>query len=195
MENTLERMVDRIYQEGISRAEQKAQSIVADAEAKAHQVVAQATSEAARILGEAERQTNEKKRSTEAELKSAAARVITGLKHDIGSLLRERIVSVPVKTALSDVEFIKDLILAIVKQQDGREFAITVSQAQQAALVENLRNAMQAKLAQLQIQGDSRKSGFSIMAKGAGYEIEFSEHALADFLEPHLKQATAELMR
>lgn len=195
MENTLERMVDRIYQEGISRAEEKARSIVAEAEAKAQQVLAQAASESARVLAEAERQANDKKRSTEAELRAAAARVITGLKHDIGSLLRDRVVTRPVKAALSDVEFIKEVILAIVKQQQGREFAIVLSQAQQAVLVESLRAAMQEKLAQLEIQGDNRKSGFSIVAKGAGYELEFSEHALADFLEPHVKQATAELMR
>jgi len=195
MENTLERMVDRIYEEGISRAEQKAAAIVAEAEAKAGEIVARANADAARIVGDAERQASEKKRSTEAELKAAAGRVVSGLRHEISSLLRERLIGAPVKTALADGDFIKDLILGIVKNQQNKDLTITVSEAQKDALLAKLKQAMQAELAGLTIIGDGRKSGFSIAEKGAGYEIEFSDHAMLEFLEPHLKQATAELMR
>ena len=68
MENTLDRMVERIYQEGIGRAEERAAAIVADAEKQAAEILARAKAEAAEIVSAAEQQAAAVKRSTQAEL-------------------------------------------------------------------------------------------------------------------------------
>ncbi len=193
MENTLDRMVERIYQEGIGRAEERAAAIVADAEKQAAEILARAKAEAAQIVSAAEQQAAVVKRTTQAELSGLAQHTLSQLKHDIRALLVQRTVGDPLKTALSDVQFIKDLFLKLAANVPAQAFVVTVPEAMRAELTGQLTGALQAKLPGLEIRGAERKSGFVVAAAGAGYEIEFSEASLSEFLAPYMKKATAQL--
>lgn len=193
MENTLDRMVERIYQEGIGRAEDRAASIVAEAEKQAAETLSRAKAEAAQIISAAEQQAAGIKRSTQAELSGLAQHALSQLKHDIRALLAKRTLGEPLKTALSDVQFIKDLFLKLAANAPAQAFVVTVPETMRAELSAQLATALQAKLPGLEIRGAERKSGFVVAAAGAGYEIEFSEAALSEFLAPYMKKATAEL--
>ncbi|HNL55028.1 MAG TPA: hypothetical protein PKI36_11515, partial [Turneriella sp.] len=47
----------------------------------------------------------------------------------------------------------------------------------------------------LEIKSGTVRSGFTVVQKEAGYELDFSEAALMEFLEPYLKPAVAALFR
>lgn len=193
MENTLERMVERIYQEGIGRAEDRAASIVADAEKQAAEIIARAQSEATQIVQNAQLEAAGIKRSTQAELSGLAQHALAQLKHDIRALLVARTVTEPLRQALSDVQFVKELFLKLASAASPQAFVVTVPEAMRAELAAQLSAALSAKLPGLEIRGGGRKSGFVVAAKDAGYEIEFSEASLSEFLSPYMKKATAEL--
>lgn len=191
MENTLDRMVERIYQEGIGRAEERAAAIVADAEKQAAEILARAKAEAAEIVSAAEQQAAAVKRSTQAELSVLAQHTLSQLKHDIRRLLVQRTVGEPLKAALSDLQFIKELFLKLAANAPAQPFVVTVPEKLREELTSQLAGAMQGKLPGLEIRGAERKSGFVVAA--AGYEIEFSEASLTEFLAPYMKKATAQL--
>lgn len=193
MENTLDRMVERIYQEGIGRAEDRAASIVADAEKQATEILVRAKAEAVQTISAAEQQAAGIKRSTQAELSGLAQHTLSQLKHDIRALLVQRTVGEPLKTALSDVQFIKDLFLKLAANATGQAFVVTVPETLREELASQLTGAVQAKLPGLEIRGAERKSGFVVAAAGAGYEIEFSEATLSEFLAPYMRKTTAQL--
>jgi len=193
MENTLDRMVERIYQEGIGRAEDRAASIVAEAEKQAAEILSRAKADAAQIIAAAQQEAATIKRSTQAELSGLAQNTLSQLKHEIRALLVRRAVGEPLKTALSDVQFIKELFLKLAENAPAQAFVVTVPEAMRTELTRQLTGVLQAKLPGLEIRGAERKSGFVVEAKDAGYEIEFSEAALSEFLSPYMKKATAQL--
>lgn len=195
MENTLDRMVERIYHEGISRAEDRAASIVAEAQKQALETTGQAKSEAAQIVAEARREAQNIKRSAQAELSSLAQHALAQLKLDIRTLLVRHAVAEPLKTALSDVQFIKNLFLKLAENTSQQAFVVTVPDSMRAELAAQLAAALHGKLPGLEIRGGERKSGFVVAAAGADYEIEFTEAALTEFLEPYMRKATSELFK
>ncbi len=193
MENTLDRMVERIYQEGIGRAEERAAAIIADAQKQAAELLDRARNEAAQIVSNATVEATAVRRSTQAELSGMAQRTLSQLKHDIRSLLVQRAAGEPLKHALSDVQFIKDLFLRLAANAPAEAFIVTVPAMMRAEIADQLAAALQAKLPGLEIRGGERKSGFVVAAAGGGYEIEFSEASLIEFLAPYMKKATAQL--
>lgn len=186
-------MVERIYQEGIGRAEGRAASIVAEAQQQAAETLERARSEAAQLVAAAQQEAQGIKRSTQAELSSLAQHALSQLKHDIRTLLVQRTVAQPLRTALSDAQFIKDIFLKLATNISPQAFVVTVPEAMRAELATQLAGALQGKLPGLEIRGAERKSGFVVAARDAGYEIEFTETALTEFLQPYMKKATAEL--
>ncbi len=195
MENTLERMVDRVYQEGISRAEKRATEITGAAEAHAADIRRKAQDEAATIIAAARDEAQRLLRSTDSDLKLTASRALGNLRNEIASLLAARAIAEPLKAALSDVQFIQNLFLKIAENHDGAGLSITVTASQRDDLIRELSAALQAQLKGLEIRVGAMKSGFIVSEKDAGYEIDFTEVALLEFLQPFMKPAVAALFR
>jgi V/A-type H+-transporting ATPase subunit E len=74
MEQKIQELTNKIYQEGVEKGEQRARQLVSEAEAKAASILAEAKAQAEKILLEAQNQAAELKRNTEAELKQAVLR-------------------------------------------------------------------------------------------------------------------------
>ncbi len=195
MENTLERMVDRVYQEGISRAEKRAAEITGAAETEAAEIRRKAAAEAAQIIAAAKEDAMRLLRSTDSDLKMTASRALGSLRNEIASQLTARAVAEPLKTALTDVQFIKTLFLKLADNHDGAGLSIRVPAGQRDELARELSAAMQARLKGLEIRVGAMKSGFIVGEKDAGYEIDFTEAALLEFLQPFMKPAVAALFR
>lgn len=193
MENTLERMVERIYQEGIGRAEDKARAVLADAEKRAAEKVTEATAEAERIVRQARDEATSLRRATESELAGLAQKALTQLRHEIQTLLVASAISDPLTETLRNSDFLRDLFLRLAEKADSKDFVVTVPEAMRAELTQSLKTALAGRLPNLMIEGGSLKGGFTVEARAGGYQVEFTDAALTRFLEPYLKPATAAL--
>lgn len=190
MENTLERLVDRIYQEGVNKAEEKAAAILAKAEEQARERLRAAEDEAARITARANAEATQISQNTQSELRLAAARTLSDLKRAIGTLLTERVIKQPLQGAFTDENFVRELVTGLTAHAGDHEIVVSGSEPAIESLRQKLAIAMQAKLPTLVVQGRSKGRGFSIAVKGDGFEIQFDEAAVQDFLNPHLREAT-----
>ncbi|AFM14168.1 hypothetical protein [Turneriella parva] len=195
MENTLERIVDRVYQEGISRAQDRAAAITAAAEAQAAEITRKAKDEAAQITAAAKDEALRLLRSADSDLKLTASRALGSLRNEISQLLAAQAVASPLSAALSDVQFIKDLFLKLAENRDGTGLMLSVPQGQRDELVRGLSGLMQGRLKGLEILAGSMKAGFVVRERDAGFELDFTEPALLEFLQPHIKPAIASLFR
>lgn len=195
MENTLERMVDRIYQEGISKAEDRARQIVSAAEARAEEITGKARSEAEEILRRAKAEADKLLKTAESDLRLLGSRGLSQLKSDIGRLITARAVAQPVATAASDVTFISEVITQLLRTGGGGSFSLVVPEALREQITAQLSARLGSGLNGLEIKSGTVRSGFTVVQKEAGYELDFSEAALMEFLEPYLKPAVAALFR
>lgn len=195
MQNTLERMVDRIYQEGISKAEDRARQIVSAAEARAEEITGKARSEAEEILRRAKAEADKLLKTAESDLRLLGSRGLSQLKSDIGRLITARAVAQPVATAASDVTFISEVITQLLRTGGGGSFSLVVPEALREQITAQLSARLGSGLNGLEIKSGTARSGFTVVQKEAGYELDFSEAALMEFLEPYLKPAVAALFR
>lgn len=190
MDSTLERLVDRIYQEGVNKAEEKAAEILAKAEEQARERLKAAEHEAAKITARANSEAAQISQNMQSELRLAAARTLSNLKRAIGTLLAERVIKQPLQGAFTDENFVRELVTGLAAHAGDREIAVSGSEPAIESLKQKLAIAMQAKLPTLVVKGHSKGRDFSIAVKGDGFEIQFDEAAVWDFLNPHLKEAT-----
>lgn len=193
MENTLERMVDRIYQEGISRAEDRARQIVAAAETRAEEITGRARSEAQEILRQAKAEADKLLKTAESDLRLLGSRSLSQIKSDIARLITAKAVAQPVATAASDVSFISEVLTQLLKTGAGGSFSLVVPDALREQITAQLTARLSNGLNGLEVRPGTAKSGFTVVYKDAGYELDFSEAALMEFLEPYLKPAVAAL--
>lgn len=105
MENTLKRMVDRIYQEGISRAEDRSRQIVTAAETRAKEITAKARREAEEIVRQARAEAEKLLKTADSDLRLLGSRALSQLKNEIGSLVTAKAVAQPLASAASDAPF------------------------------------------------------------------------------------------
>ena len=195
MDNTLERLVDRIYQEGVSKAEGKAAEILAKAEEQARERLKAAEHEAAQITARANSEAAQISQNMQSELRLAAARTLSDLKRAISTLLAERVIKEPLQGAFNDENFVRELVTGLTAHAGDREIVISGSEPAIESLRQKLVIAMQAKLPALVVQGGGKSQGFSVAVKGNGFEIQFDEAAVWDFLNPHLRESTRLLFK
>lgn len=193
MENTLERLVDRIYQEGISRADDRAASIVSAAEAQAKEIIAKAQTDAARRVQETTELTAKKLRDTQSELQGIVARAQAQLRRDISALLSHQVLNRPLSNLLSDADFLRGLIIELITKHRTDDLTIILPKEKREEIVTKFSAQMAEKLPGLEISVGPVKNGFIVKTKESGYEIEFSEESFLEFLKPLAKEATAKL--
>lgn len=195
MANTLERMVDRIYQEGIHRAEERAHRITSAAENDAREIRQKAQREAEEIVQRAKTEAERIRKATESDLQLLAVRVFSRLKSEISRILVAKTVSEPLTAAVADTNFISAVILRLLDAVQGKDMTVAVPESLREEVTAQLKDKLSAGLAGVQIAVSDHSNGFTIVRKDSGYELDFSEAALREFLDPYLKPALAALFR
>ena len=115
MENKLQELTDRLYQEGLSKGKKEADDLLANARKEAEDIVAQARAEAEAIRADAEKRAVKIRTMVQGDIKMASTQAIAALKQQVENMVITKSVAQPVGAALSDQEFVKDLIKMVVR--------------------------------------------------------------------------------
>ena len=122
MENKLQELTSKIYEEGVAKANEEAEKIISDAKKEADEMRKKAKKEADRILEDAEKGAKELKKNVESEVKLSARQAISTIKQQITELVTAKAVDESVKEAFKDKEFLKKIIeLTIKNWSPGKE--------------------------------------------------------------------------
>ncbi len=194
METTVERLVDKIYQEGVAKAEQQAAAILAEAKQEATLLKDQADREAALIIETARKEAQRLKQNTEAELSLAASAALGRLRQSVTGLIREAVLVKPVQQLSQDENFLKTVILKLLEGRQG-DYTLVVPENLRGQLEEYFRQQVAVTLPGLTVKGGHIGGGFTLEKKGDGYAFDFSDEALIAFFEDFLKPATAALFK
>lgn len=194
MESTVERLVEKIYHEGVEKAEQRAAEILESAKKEAAAIRESAERDAKAILDQARAEAARLKQNTDAELSLAATAALSRLRQSIVTLVREKTIVEPVNRILQDETFLKEVIMSLVQKSSG-DYTLTVPEHLKQKLEAYFHSAATASLPGLTIEAGKMRHGFLLQRRGDGFALDFTDEALQAFFEEYLKPATAALFR
>ena len=199
MQNKLQELTDKLYNEGLSKGKQEGEEILAKAKVQADEIVAKAKAEAAAIVAAASKQAEDLKTKVQGDLKMAAAQSIAATKKDIETLVVTKMTETDVKAALTSAEFVKEVILAVAKgfnTEDAADLEVVLPEALKKDL-EGFVSKELAKVLNGSVEASFSKKiagGFTIGPKDGGYFISFTEETFNALISEYLRPATKKIL-
>lgn len=199
MQNKLQELTDKLYNEGLSKGKQEGEAIVREAKAKAEEILANAGKEAERIIAQANKDAEELKSKVTGDLKMAARESLAATKQDIEKMIIARIDEKEIRSALTAPAFLKEIISCVAKN-----FSPDSPADLEVVLPESLKKEMEPfvkkELAGILKSGIearfSRKinGGFTIGPKDGGYFISFTDETFTELISEYLRPATRKIL-
>ncbi len=201
MENKLQQLTQKLYEEGLSKGRSDADKLVGEAQERAKKIVTEARQQADAIVSDAKKSAEELKRNAMTELSLAGRQSIAALKENINRLIVAKSVSGSVHAVSIDPEFIGKLLLAVAKNWNGSDTEkVSLSALLPASMKEDFEGKFEASVKTILAEGievgysESVKSGFRIGPKEGGYYISFTDEDFDALLGEYLKGKVAEIL-
>jgi V/A-type H+-transporting ATPase subunit E len=195
MDKKIQELTEKIYKEGVEKAQEEANRIIATSKEHEKTVIQEAESKANQIIADAEKQAEELKKNTEAELRLFATQAIEALKSEITNLIADRIVADNVKAATTDVGFMQKVILETAKEWAKNE-AITIQGADAKALISyfeaNAKGLLQQGIKIEQVNG--KKTSFAMLPADGTYKVSFGDEEFIAFFKEFLRPQLIEIL-
>lgn len=201
MQDKLQELTDRLYNEGLSKGKQEGEELLQKAHAEAEAIVAQAKAEAERIIAQANREADELKTKVAADVKMAATQSIAVTKQEIEQMVVAKAAQQGVKASMGNAEFVKELIASVVKAfnpQNASPMALDLILPE--ALKAQLEPFVQNEIAN-QFKGEvkvdySKKmnGGFKVAPKDGGYVLQFTDDEFTQLIANYLRPATKKIL-
>ena len=91
MENKLQELTSKIYQEGVARANEEADKIISEAKKEADELRNKSKKEAVQIIENAEKEAGELRKNVESEVKLSARQALASIKQQITEIGRAHV--------------------------------------------------------------------------------------------------------
>lgn len=201
MENKLQELTRKLYDEGLEKGRADAERLVSEAKTEAAKIVAAAKAEAAAIVKAAEDRAEDTAKNSMTEIALAGRQAVARIKEEIRTLIVADSTFAAVKAASLDPAFVEELLLSVARNWNG---ASSAKVELQALLPEAERvrfdGAFAAAAKQLLDAGievgysKEVRTGFKVGAKEGGYYISFSDDDLRALLEEYLRRKVSDLL-
>ena len=199
MQNKLQELTDRLYNEGLSKGKQEGEELLAKAKVQADEMIAKAKAEAAQIVAAAQKQADEIKTKTASDIRMASTQSLAATKKDIETLVVGKMTDEAVKKTLSSADFVKDIIKAVAEKftTDGPVDLELILPETLKADLEPFATKELAKILGAGVEASFSKKvsgGFRIGPKKGGYFVSFTEDTFNELISEYLRPATKKLL-
>ena len=201
MESKLQELTQKLYNEGVEKANEEAGKILEEAKKEAEQIKSDAQKEADEIVSKARKESEDLKKNTTSEVEMAARQTLREVQKQISELITKKVIQEPTKQAMNDQEFIKKTIETIIKNwtpqsKDPVDLSIILPQNMQQELGEYFEKKVAKELnAGIKVDVSERmKGGFSIGPADGSYKISFSEEDFENFFKGYFRPKTKQLL-
>ena len=199
MHTKLQELTDKIYSEGVQKANKEAEAILEKANKEAEEIKAKANAEAEKKIKEAEKKAEELSRNMQAEMKLAVTQALSALKQQVAGLITLKVVEPSMKEVFSDKKYLQNVILNVVKGwiKTGDFDLDVVLPAKDRKEFENFfKNSLAAEMNKgVEVKFDKNvESGFKIGPKDGSYVISFTEEDFKNFFKAYLRSKTLGLL-
>lgn len=201
MQDKLQELTDKLYNEGLSKGRKDAEDLLAKAGREAEEIISDAKAKAADIIAKAEKDADEMKTRVENDIRMASAQSISATRQQIEELISVKVVSENVGKAFSDTSFVKELIATAVKSFDAanpgsKPLEVILPASMEKDMREAFANEVLALLAKGSEVSFSKglAKGFTIGPKDGGYRISFTEDDFSSLISGYLRPASRKIL-
>lgn len=199
MENKLDILTKKLYDEGVDKARQEADAIIAKAREEASAIIAEAQSKADAIKNAGQQEAESLKKKAESEMALSARQAVTALKQSITHLIAGKVSENIAKAGFEDKAFVQELLMSIVKKWDvtggNLNLEVVLSPEEKKAFEAFVAKKYKELLDEgLEIKAGNLKEGFIIEPKDGSYQIAFSEELFESFFNQYLRNFTKTLL-
>lgn len=196
MEHKLLEITDKLFKEGIDKAEEERKIILEKAQLEAVQIMDEARLKSAEIIKKANREASEMQARVNASVKLGIDNILEKLKLDIRHLLVAEVVEGPIKNQLQNSELLQDIILTIVKnvfKSEENQIAVRLQPTDAEKISSYIKNQLQAVLQRAPsiIHDEKITAGFKIGIDGSNYIISFTDKDFSALLAQYFNQEVA----
>ena len=171
MENKLQQLTQKLYDEGLEKGRAEAERLVSEAKSEAAKIIADAKAEAEAIVKAAEAKAEDTAKNSMTEIALAGKQAVARIKEEISSLIAAESTFSAVKAANLDPEFVKAMLLSVARNWNGASSSkVEVGYSKEV------------------------RTGFKVGAKGGSYYISFSDDDFEALLKEYLRGKISELL-
>ena len=199
MNDKLQQLTDKLYNEGLSKGKQEGEAILAEARKKADDIVAKATKQADDIIAKAKADAEDYRHKIESDLKMASAQTIQATKKDIENLVVTKIAAEPVKDALSEPDFLKEIIKEVAKKfsaENPEDIAMVLPEKLKKDLEPFVAGELPKAVGKEVKVSFSKKvaGGLTIGPADGSYFVSLTDETFSSLIGEYLRPATKKLL-
>ncbi len=201
MQDKLQELTEKLYNEGLSKGKQEGEEILAKARTQADEIIAKANTDAAAIKAAALKEAEELKTKITGDVKMAALQSITSTRQAIENLIVSKMIDKDTSEALSSADFVKQIIETVAKafspaDQDPVDVALVLPESMKKELTPFVTKEL-SKIIKAEVSATFSKKisgGFTIGPKDGGYFLSFTDETFKELISEYLRPATRELL-
>lgn len=199
MQNKLQELTEKLYQEGLSKGKEEGAQILAEAKKEAEKAVADAKAEAQKIIEQAEKEAEAIKAKAVSDVKMASEQALQATKKDIENVLVNALIAEPAAKTLSSADVIKQTVEAVAKNfnaQESVDLAVVLPESLKAEL-EPWAKAELAKAVKSGVKADFSKKiagGFTIGPADGSWFVSLTDETFTALIEEYLRPVTKKLL-
>jgi len=199
MENKIQELTEKIYNEGVLKAKEEAESILNAARNKASEIENEAQKNAKNITDDAIKKAEKLKEQVETELKMSINQTISALKQELTNIVTLQAIQPSVKEIFNDVSFVQKIIEIVVKswaEKGISDLKIAIPEEVYKEMETFFKNRLSAEMSKgIEITiADGIRTGFKVGPKDDSYQISFSDSDFINFFRSYLQPKTTELL-
>lgn len=197
MADQLQEMLQKIYDEGVNKAKEEAEKILASANKEADDIRKKAKEEAEKNIQEAKQNSIELDKKMHSDLKMAAQQALTALKNKVTNAIVLETIDKQITAAMQDSEFLKKLILEILgKWSPESNLVLTIPENKRQELENFFKESVQKVFAgKLQIDfSPVMKNGITITPADGSYKLNFTDEDFANFFKAYLRPKAVQIL-
>ena len=198
LNTNLKSLIEKVHNEGIEKANEEAQQIIATAKQQAAEFIKEAKDNIEKLEAQSLNKVKHIQESLNSELKAVAQQSISSIKSELASVISSGVASQGISEALHEKEFLQKIILTVLQKwniADNRfQLQLLLNETDQALLKDFFEQKIKKELAtELEIVIDNKiKSGFKIVVKNENYYVSFSDEDFKNFFDSYLRKKTLE---
>lgn len=200
MQNKLQELTDKLYNEGLAKGKQDADNLLEQARKQADEIIAQANEKADGIVAAARREAEDLKVRVAGDVQMASSQTLAALRQQIEQMIEARVVGGAVDAALADGKFVGGLLntIAAAFTADGEQQSLEVilPAGMKASLEQFVLENVGKELAKGLEFGfsDDITGGFRVVPKEKGYYLDFTDESFKALLGEYLRPATKKIL-
>lgn len=201
MENKLQQLTRKLYDEGLEKGRAEAGRLVAEAREEAEKILFEARAQAEDIVKKARVRAEDVEKNTQTEIALAGKQAVARIKEEIATLIVARATAEGVKKTALDPAFIQQMLLSVAKNWNGAQggkvslLALLPESEREKLDAAFEKSARELLAAGIEVGWSKQvKTGFRVGAKEGGYYISFSDADLEALLSEYLRDKVSRML-